>query len=160
MIDVNVSSMNVEEIDGYLVTSMSRMKPMPAIISYPQLIIFILEKNSESLLPKLEAGGRYSMPVLDENGKETSVEEQGLEYGKAYHFGISAFKNITLTNGEVIRVQGREARTAEPVLLRRPDSPAVAIENVTKWQTLIRSMQVSDTETNEISVDTFAQKNV
>lgn len=154
MFDITVEKSNTDDFDGYIVNVYEEDSENIGSYILSDICNLVFEKDSEGNIPKMSAGGYFEVPIVDDEGNQTGTELKGLAPGKAYSIGVTAFKNVTDTEGEVIaQVLSDEVRTAQTITLKTPTPPVVTLTNKTAFQTLFRTQ---DGLTEQIKIDTFA----
>lgn len=158
MFDLTVEKANTDDFDGYIVNVYEEDTENPGSYVLTDISNLVFEKDSEGNIPAMSAGGYFEVPTVDDEGNQTGSEMKGLEPDKAYIIGVTAFKNVTNTEGEVVaQVLSDEVRTASAVTLRKPTPPEVTITNQTAFQTLFRTQEGVQ---EQIKIDTFAVNSV
>ncbi len=158
MFDLTIEKEDQTDFDGYSVNVYTN----EIIEGTPEYTLtdmsgLTFEKNADGSFPKLEVGGYFTIPDVDENGNEIGTKMVGLAPEKEYRIGVTAYKNLTNATGEIVGKVGSKEILSDWVTLKTPTPPTVKVTNNTSFQTLYRTQIGID---EPIAYDTFAQKDV
>ncbi len=155
MFDLTVDNSAANTCDGYLVNVYEEENGNLILTDINSLNF---AKNTDGTFPKLEVGGHFTIPEADETGKQTGTREVGLEPGKSYKIGVTAYKSLRDAEGnETGRVLSAEVMTAEPITLLVPIPPSVTVVSSGEYTTITRKQ---DGVKEPVDIDTFPTANV
>ncbi len=155
MLDFSVDMAGDDNFDGYTV-NVYRTENGTNVLT--ELSGLDFAKDADGSLPKLEVGGYFTVPVVDDTGKQTGTKQVGLAPEQPYQIGVTAYKRILNAEGEEIgRVLSDEVLMAEPVVLLTPTPPKVSLVSEGTYKTLTRVQEGVD---EPIAFDTFPSSDV